>query len=85
MADKTNPRLRFVGYTRNERLTRRTAGVYEDDVGLSASRARRAMEQIATDMQLDPSEVEFEGRGYVHSDDVVNAGFIQGATSHVSV
>ena len=85
VADKTNPRLRFVGYTRNERLTRRTAGVYEDDVGLSASRARRAMEQIATDMQLDPSEVEFEGRGYVHSDDVVNAGFIQGETSHVSV
>ena len=85
VADKTNPRLRFVGYTRNERLARRTAGVYEDDVGLSASRARRAMEQIAVDMQLDPEQAEFEGRGYVHSDDVVNAGFIQGETSHVSV
>ena len=85
ITDKTNPRLRFVGYTRNEGLTRRTAGVYEDDVGLSASRARRAMEQIATDMQLDPSQIEFEGRGYVHSDDVVNTGFIQGETSHVSV
>jgi flagellar motor protein MotB len=85
VAGKTNPRLRFVGYTRNERLTRRTAGVYEDDVGLSASRARRAMEQIAADMQLEPAQIEFEGRGYVHSDDVVNAGFIQGETSHVSV
>ncbi|HNP62307.1 MAG TPA: OmpA family protein [Woeseiaceae bacterium] len=85
VADKTNPRLRFVGYTRNERLARRTAGVYEDDVGLSASRARRAMERIAADMQLDPKQAEFEGRGYVHSDDVVNAGFIQGETSHVSV
>ena len=42
VADKTNPRLRFVGYTRNERLTRRTASVYGDDIGLSASRARRA-------------------------------------------
>lgn len=85
VADKTNPRLRFVGYTRNERLARRTAGVYEDDVGLSASRARRAMEQIAGDMQLAAEQAEFEGRGYVHSDDVVNAGFIQGETSHVSV
>jgi hypothetical protein len=85
VADKTNPRLRFIGYTRNERLARRTAGVYTDDVGLSASRARRAMEQIATDMNLDPSESEFEGRGFVHSDDVVNAGFVQGETSHVSV
>jgi flagellar motor protein MotB len=85
VADKTNPRLRFVGYTRNERLARRTAGVYGDDIGLSASRARRAMEKLATDMQLDTSQVEFEGRGYVHSDDVVNAGFIQGETSHVAV
>lgn len=85
VADKTNPRLRFVGYTRNERLARRTAGVYTDDVGLSASRARRAMEQIVVDMALEPSQVEFEGRGYVHSDDVVNAGFTQGETSHVSV
>ena len=50
---KTNPRLRFVGYTRNERLSRRTAAVYGDDIGLSASRARRAMELIAADMQLD--------------------------------
>ena len=28
---------------------------------------------------------EFEGRGYVHADDVVNAGFVQGETSHVAV
>ena len=85
VADKTNPRLRFVGYTRNERLPRRTAAVYGDDIGLSASRARRAMELVAGDMQLDASQTEFEGRGYVHSDDVVNAGFIQGETSHVAV
>ncbi len=85
VADKTRPRLRFLGYTRNERLTRRVAGVYEDDIGLSASRARRAMEKIAADMGLEVEQVEFEGRGYVHSDDVVNAGFIQGETSHVAV
>ncbi|MDH3750571.1 MAG: OmpA family protein [Gammaproteobacteria bacterium] len=85
VADKTNPRLRFVGYTRNETLPRRTAAVYGDDIGLSASRARRAMELVAQDMQLDASQIEFEGRGYVHSKDVVNAGFIQGDTSHVAV
>jgi flagellar motor protein MotB len=85
VADKTNPRLRFVGFTQNERLTRRTASVYGDDIGLSASRARRAMEQVAAEMGLEPNQVEFEGRGYVHADDVVNAGFVQGDTSHVAV
>ena len=85
VADRTNPRLRFVGYTRNERLARRTAAVYGDDIGLSASRARRAMDSVAADMQLEPAQTEFEGRGYVHSTDVVNAGFIQGETSHVAV
>ncbi len=85
IADKTNPRLRFVGYTRNERLPRRTAAVYGDDIGLSSSRARRAMEQIAADMELEDERREFEGRGYVHSRDVVNAGFVQGDTSHVAV
>jgi flagellar motor protein MotB len=85
VADKMNPRLRFVGYTRNERLERRTTLVYGDDIGLSAARARRAMEAIAAEMQLAPQQVEVEGRGYVHSEDVVNAGFIQGETSHVIV
>ncbi len=85
VAGKTNPRLRFVGFTRNERLERRTAAVYGDDIGLSASRARRTMDQVAGTMGLAPTETEFEGRGYVHSDDVVNAGFIQGETSHVAV
>ena len=85
VADKTNPRLRFVGYTRNERLARRTASVYGDDIGLSASRARRAMELIAGESQLADAQFEFEGHGYVHSSDVVNAGFIQGETSHVAV
>jgi flagellar motor protein MotB len=85
IADKTNVRLRFVGYTKNERLDRRTASVYGDDVGLSAARARRAMDAIREQMQLAPAQVEHEGRGFVHSADVVNAGFIQGETSHVVV
>jgi flagellar motor protein MotB len=85
VADKMNPRVRFVGYTRNEGLERRTALVYGDDIGLSASRARRAMELVDQDMQLDDSQIEFEGRGYVYSKDVVNEGFIQGDDSHVAV
>ncbi len=83
--NKANARLRFIGYTENERLERRTAKVYGDDVGLSASRARRVMEHVATELELKPAQAEFEGRGYVHSRDVVNTGFVQGETSHVQV
>ncbi len=85
IADKKNPRLRFVGYTRNERLQRRTASVYGDDIGLSASRARRAMSEVADTMGLEARSVEFEGRGFVHADDVITAGFVQGEASFVAV
>ncbi|HEX6260386.1 MAG TPA: OmpA family protein, partial [Woeseiaceae bacterium] len=85
VADRSNVRLQFVGYTRNERLDRRTALVYGDDIGLSASRARRAMEAISGEMQLADAQREYEGRGYLDSDDVVNAGFVQGDTSYVKV
>src|SRR5207237_6797765 len=44
IAGRTNGRLRFIGYTKDERLDRRTASVYGDDIGLSAARARHAME-----------------------------------------
>ena len=40
VAGRRNVRLRFIGYTENERLDRRTAIVYGDDIGLSAARAR---------------------------------------------
>src|SRR4029078_9909194 len=63
---------------------RRTALVYEDDIGLSAARARRAMEAVGADLPPD-TRLEFEGRGYVQTDDVVHAGFVQGPTSHVVV
>lgn len=85
VSDRTNPRLRFVGYTSNERLERRTALIYGDDIGLSAARARRTMESIQEQLGLEDTQVELEGRGYVHSSDVVNAGFVQGETSHVMV
>ena len=32
LADKDGVRLRFVGFTRNERLSRRTAEIYGDDI-----------------------------------------------------
>ena len=85
VSDKTNVRLRFVGYTRNQRLDRRTAAVYGDDVGLSMARARRAMEAVQEEMRLADTQVEFDGRGYVQSDDVVNAGFLESDTSRVAV
>jgi flagellar motor protein MotB len=85
IADRRNPRVRFVGYTKNERLDRRTASVYGDDIGLSADRARRAMELVMQDPVLSGAQSEHEGRGYVQSDDVVNAGFTQGERSFVRI
>ncbi|MEJ2087999.1 MAG: OmpA family protein, partial [Gammaproteobacteria bacterium] len=85
VADKGHPRLRFIGYTGHERLDRRTALIYGDDVGLSAARARRAMETVTEEMGLDPSQAEHQGRGYLQSKDVINAGFTQGQTSYVEV
>src|SRR5215467_14227290 len=49
IADRTNARLRFIGYTKNERLDRRTASVYDDDIGLSAARARHVMDILMKD------------------------------------
>jgi len=85
IADRTNARLRFIGYTKNERLDRRTASVYGDDIGLSAARARRAMDTVMQDPLLSGARSEHEGRGYVQSDDVVNTGFVQGEESFVRV
>ena len=85
IADRTNPRLRFIGYTKNERLDRRTASVYGDDIGLSAARALRTMAILKQDPLLTSDRSEAEGRGYVQSDDVVNAGFVQGEKSFVRV
>src|SRR5215469_7776059 len=85
IADRTNARLRFIGYTKNERLDRRTASVYGDDIGLSAARARRAMDIVMQDPVLSGAKSEHEGRGYIQSDDVVNDGFTQGQESFVRV
>jgi len=85
IGDKANVRLRFVGFTGNRRLDRRTAMVYGDDVGLSMARARRAMEAVKAQMGLTDEQVEVDGRGYVQADDVVNAGFIESDTSRVKV
>src|SRR5579864_5688829 len=85
IAGRTNARLRFIGYTGDERLDRRTASVYGDDIGLSAARARRAMDVVMQDPTLSGARSEHEGRGYVQSDDVVNTGFTDGQDSFVRV
>jgi flagellar motor protein MotB len=85
IAGRTNARLRFIGYTKDERLDRRTASVYADDIGLSVARARRAMDIVMQDTILSGARSEHEGRGYVQSDDFVNTGFIEGQDSFVRV
>ncbi|WP_317932677.1 OmpA family protein [Halioxenophilus sp. WMMB6] len=83
--DKARVRLRFRGYIANERLERRTAAVYGDDVGLSTARARRVMEQVRNAIGLSDEQVLVEGYGYVQTDDVVNSGFVEFDRSRVVV
>jgi len=85
IADKSNVRLRFIGYTSNERLDRRTAAIYGDDIGWSTARAGRAMAAVSEKMGLADGQAEFEGHGYVQSEDVINAGFVESDTSRVEV
>jgi flagellar motor protein MotB len=81
--DKAHVRFRFIGYTSDERLERRTAIVYEDDIGLSTARARRAMDAVKAQLGLTSGQVEFEGHGYVQSNDVVSTGFVESDTARV--
>lgn len=83
LSDKGNVRIRFIGYTNNERLDRRTAMVYGDDIGLSTARARRVKESVKKSGNFTDAQLEFEGKGFVHSDDVVNAGFLEFDQSRV--
>ena len=85
ISDKSHVRLKFVGYTANNRLDRRTAAIYGDDIGLSMARAHRAMQAVSEQMGLSADQAEFDGQGYVQSDDVVNAGFIESDISRVRV
>lgn len=85
IAGKTNARIGFVGYSANERMERREAMVYGDDLGLSASRARRAMEQAQQMLGLSGEQVEFTGRGYVQARDLVADGFVTDGEARVEV
>jgi flagellar motor protein MotB len=81
--DRTKVRLRFVGMTHNERLDRRTALAYGDDIGLSTARARTVMDTVVKQLDLKSDQAEHEGRGYVQTDDVVNNGFVEAEVSRV--
>ena len=83
LSDKGNVRISFIGYTNNDRLDRRTAMVYGDDIGLSTARARRVKEAAQKLANFTDAQLEFEGKGFVHSDDVVNAGFLEFDQSRV--
>ncbi len=85
ISDRSNVRIGFTGYTNNERMDRRAAMVYGDDIGLSTSRARRAMEMVQQELGLSDQQVEYEGLGYVHSKNVASTGFIQFDSSRVEV
>jgi flagellar motor protein MotB len=81
--DRKRVRLRFIGTTSTERLDRRTALAYGDDIGLSAARARGVMDTVVRQLGLTPEQAEHEGHGYVQTDDVVNNGFVESEVSRV--
>jgi flagellar motor protein MotB len=81
--DRKRVRLRFIGTTANERLDRRTALAYGDDIGLSTARARTVMDEVAKQLGLKPGQAEHEGHGYVQTNDVINNGFIESEVSRV--
>ena len=81
--DRTKVRLRFIGTLSNERLDRRTALAYGDEIGLSTVRARTVMDGVVQQLGLEPEQAEFEGHGYVQTDDVVNNGFTEAKVSRV--
>ncbi len=85
VGERANVRLRFVGYIANERLDRRTAAIYGDDIGWSTARARRTMATVTEKMGPAGNRPEFEGRGYVQSEDVVTSGFTRSGESRVKV
>jgi hypothetical protein len=43
------------------------------------------MELVKAELGLEDWQAEHEGRGYLHSQDVINAGFVQGETSFIEV
>lgn len=81
--DRKRVRLRFIGTTQTERLDRRTALAYGDDIGLSAARARTVMDTVVQQLGLKPDQAEHEGHGYVQTDDVINQGFVEADLSRV--
>lgn len=83
--DRTNARLRFIGHTNNDRLDRRTAIAYSDDIGLSSARANAVMVMIKDHLGLHPEQVEFEGHGSVQPEDVIQTGFIETDVARVEV
>ena len=81
--DRTKVRLRFVGTMNSERLDRRAALAYGDDIGLSTARARAVMDAVAQQLGLKHEQAEHEGHGYVQTDDVINNGFTEAKLSRV--
>lgn len=81
--DRKRVRVRFIGTTQNERLDRRTALAYGDDIGLSTARARTVMDVVAKQLGLSAEQVEHEGHGYVQTPDVINNGFVESDVSRV--
>ena len=65
LSDKSGVRINFVGHTTNQRLSRRAASIYQDHFGLSEARAIRVRDYVLQELNLDPEQLLYEGRGFL--------------------
>jgi len=63
LGGKQNLRMRFIGHTDNDRLSKRTESIYGSNQGLSEARARQVAERVQETLGVSSSMVEISGRG----------------------
>ncbi|SEA71826.1 Flagellar motor protein MotB [Desulfuromusa kysingii] len=63
LAGKQNLRLRIVGHTDPDRLSRKSAAIYGDNFGLGQARADATAEYLAALLNLEKEQIETSSRG----------------------
>lgn len=63
LADKKNVRLHFVGHTDDQQLSQRAIKIYQNNLGLSKSRADSIAQYIQKQLKLPSTAISTEGKG----------------------
>ena len=83
LADQPNLRIVFAGYTDKTLLNRRGAIAYGDNWGLAEVRAKQVKEQVQKALNLQPSMLSYEGKGFTDSAAVDQGRVLQGIDGYV--